>query len=250
MATATTAVTTPNSLNVTYRSVLEGGPGENRNPAITPLLELSLNQTHAQGAYLYRLNREEGQLDLAFWRGLQPSAIGLFEAQLTGATARWYFDLGAPTVIEREAWLDWRFHSFPEFIQNRFEAVVSVPLIDSGRLAGLANFARRAAGPLVPRDVTFLRSLSLPLGALLAASGARVRLETEVEHLAQQLADRKILERAKGILQARNSWSEEEAYLHLRRSSRRRRVAMREVAREVIDGSRSQSVEEAAGRVA
>jgi AmiR/NasT family two-component response regulator len=49
------------------------------------------------------------------------------------------------------------------------------------------------------------------------------------------LADRKLLDRAKGLLQASFQWTEEEAYLHLRRTSRQRRTPMRDIAREVID---------------
>ena len=52
--------------------------------------------------------------------------------------------------------------------------------------------------------------------------------------LNRRLADRKLLERAKGLLQTRFRWTEEQAYLHLRNISRRRRTPMREIAQEVI----------------
>jgi len=42
-------------------------------------------------------------------------------------------------------------------------------------------------------------------------------------------------DRAKGLLQVSYQWTEEEAYLHLRRTSRQRRQPMREIAREIID---------------
>jgi AmiR/NasT family two-component response regulator len=64
---------------------------------------------------------------------------------------------------------------------------------------------------------------------------ARVKLEYEVEELSRKLADRKLFDRAKGLLQVNYQWSEEEAYLHLRRTSRQRRQPMREIAREIID---------------
>ena len=76
-------------------------------------------------------------------------------------------------------------------------------------------------------------SLSLPLGTLLIASTLRERLEKA----AQDLADRKILERAKGLLQARFQWTEEEAYLRIRRLSRRCRTPMRDIAQLVIESS-------------
>jgi AmiR/NasT family two-component response regulator len=81
-----------------------------------------------------------------------------------------------------------------------------------------------------------LIGLSLPLGTLLVASTLRDRLQKAT----QLLADRKLLERAKGLLQARFQWTEEEAYLRIRRASRRWRTPMREIAQLVIE-SRAES---------
>jgi AmiR/NasT family two-component response regulator len=60
-------------------------------------------------------------------------------------------------------------------------------------------------------------------------------LRREIEKLTQKLAARKILERAKGILQAEFGWTEEEAYFHVRRLSRRNRIPMWEIAVNVIE---------------
>ena len=48
------------------------------------------------------------------------------------------------------------------------------------------------------------------------------------------LEARKIIERAKGILQHRNGLTEEDAYLRLRNESRRLRRPMRELAEAII----------------
>jgi GAF domain-containing protein len=137
--------------------------------------------------------------------------------------------------LDRDAWSDWRLERFPEFLRNRFQAAASVPLLEGGEAVGVVNICRLTAAAYQPREAAFLRSLSLPLGARLAHSMARVKLESEVEALSRKLADRKLLDRAKGLLQASNQWTEEEAYLHLRRTSRQRRTPMRDVAREIID---------------
>jgi AmiR/NasT family two-component response regulator len=79
--------------------------------------------------------------------------------------------------------------------------------------------------------LSFLLSLSLPLGALLNGEAVRQRLERAT----QLLADRKVLARAKGVLQANLGWTEEEAYLHIRRLSRQSGVPMRDIARQVIE---------------
>jgi uroporphyrinogen-III synthase len=69
------------------------------------------------------------------------------------------------------------------------------------------------------------------------------RLESEVSLLSDQLETRKLVERAKGILQREMGLDEENAYLTLQRQSRQRRMTMKEVAEAIVlsdDVKRSQ----------
>jgi hypothetical protein len=134
-------------------------------------------------------------------------------------------------VLYERASDDWRFESLPEFRQHRFQGVVSIPLQDTGEVVGVANFCRSHQSTLPPRELSFLLSLSLPLGALVNSEAVRQRLERAT----QLLADRKVLARAKGVLQSNLGWTEEEAYLHIRRLSRQSGVPMRDIARQVIE---------------
>ena len=52
--------------------------------------------------------------------------------------------------------------------------------------------------------------------------------------LREQLETRKLVERAKGLLQSRHQLTEEEAYLRLRNESRRLRRPMKELAEAII----------------
>jgi K+-sensing histidine kinase KdpD len=62
----------------------------------------------------------------------------------------------------------------------------------------------------------------------------RERLESEKSVLSGQLEARKVLERAKGILQREMRISEEEAYRALQRQSQQMRKSMKEIAESVI----------------
>lgn len=79
------------------------------------------------------------------------------------------------------------------------------------------------------------------LGEQMGGVIAMSRLAAENAHLQErtvavqrELASRKLLERAKAILQQRYRISEEEAYLRLRNESRRRRRPLRELAELVL----------------
>jgi uroporphyrinogen-III synthase len=62
------------------------------------------------------------------------------------------------------------------------------------------------------------------------------RLEVENSQLNERLETRKILDRAKGILQRDLGVTEEEAYLTIQRQSRQRRKTKKEIAEAIVLG--------------
>jgi hypothetical protein len=194
--------------------------------AIVPLLEMALAQTNGNGAYVYAFDPGEPFARLAAWAGLAPTDADWRNLK----TPSHFLQRATAVVLHQRASDDWRFENLQEFRKFRFSGVVSIPLLDAGELVGVANFCRTLAAPLPPRELSFLLTLSLPLGALLNGEAVRERLERTT----QLLANRKVLARAKGVLQAKLGWTEEEANLHLRRLSRQNGTPLREIAREVI----------------
>ncbi|MEI9973698.1 MAG: ANTAR domain-containing protein [Ignavibacteriota bacterium] len=205
----------------------ESFPEPEGNP-IAPLLDLAILQAHAQGAYVYRFDRSGADATLVTFAGLPPASQGV-----PRRIAPLHSNRKTPVVLRSHAATDWRFVDFPEFQTARFDGVVSVPLLDSGETVGVANFCRVGDSPLGAAALSFLMSLSLPLGALVVASTLRDRLQKAN----QELADRKVFDRAKGLLQSYFQWTEEEAYLRIRRLSRRCRTPMRDIAQLVIESS-------------
>jgi two-component system, response regulator PdtaR len=63
------------------------------------------------------------------------------------------------------------------------------------------------------------------------------RLESEVSGLQDRLEVRKLLDRAKGLLQAEHGLTEPEAFRWIQKTSMDRRISMREVAQAVLDRS-------------
>lgn len=64
-----------------------------------------------------------------------------------------------------------------------------------------------------------------------------LRLRSELVVVNERLGTRKLIERAKGMLQAERGLDEQQAYAHLRRLSRQRRVRMSEIATDLLRGS-------------
>jgi uroporphyrinogen-III synthase len=72
------------------------------------------------------------------------------------------------------------------------------------------------------------------VGFLVGAEIEMARLEDVNSTLAEQLQTRKLVERAKGILQRDLGLSEEQAYLALQRQSRQKRRPMKEIAEAIV----------------
>ena len=64
------------------------------------------------------------------------------------------------------------------------------------------------------------------------------RLRRELRTTAERLGHRKEIERAKGILQVRQGWTEQEAYEYLRKLSRQRRRSLSDTAEQILRESR------------
>jgi AmiR/NasT family two-component response regulator len=72
-------------------------------------------------------------------------------------------------------------------------------------------------------------------------------LENEVADLAARFETRKLVDRAKGLLQAQLGMTEPEAFRWIQKTSMDRRLTMREVAQAVVDGTSAPKNEAEAG---
>jgi len=142
----------------------------------------------------------------------------------------WVAQHREPVVVFQEAFKDPRFLQFNELPEDRYEAFLSVPLLSRGRLVGVMNLQHREPHVYSPRDIRLISTV----GFLAGAEIEMARLESENSDLSQRLETRKLVERAKGILQRELGLTEEQAYLSIQRQSRQKRKTMKEVAEAIV----------------
>ena len=119
---------------------------------------------------------------------------------------------------------DMAFENLPEVLQCGFRSTLLFPFHGEYDLLGFLTLGRRSGDLFDPQSIRDAQPLAGIVAALL-----------ERDALQQAMKERKIVERAMGIVQRREGLSEEKAYLYLRNTSRRRRIPMAEVAREVVE---------------
>jgi len=144
----------------------------------------------------------------------------------------WVAEHRQPVAVGCHAFEDPRFQVFNEIPEDHYEAFLSVPVLCRGRLVAVINLQHRH-----PHEHSWSEiQLVSTVGFLVGAEIALARLESENSELFERLETRKVLDRAKGILQRDLGISEEEAYLTIQKQSRQRRKSKRELAEAIVLG--------------
>jgi len=144
----------------------------------------------------------------------------------------WVAEHREPVALAANASDDPRFKLFKNLPEDRFEALLSTPILCASKMVGVINLQHRHSYQHTLNEVRLLSTI----GYLVGAEVERARLENENAQLAGRLEARKAVERAKGILQRDMRVGEEEAYRMMQRESRQRRKSMLEIAEAILLG--------------
>jgi uroporphyrinogen-III synthase len=178
--------------------------------------------------FLYVL--EENELVLRASKNPHPGIIDHLGIRMGQGITGWVAKHMEPVSIDSGALRDPRFQSFKDLPEDQFEAFLSVPILARGRLVGVINVQHRNSHHYTQWEV---QTISM-LGFLVGAKIEMARLESEKNVLSGQLESRKLVERAKGMLQRELGIDEEQAYRMMQKESRQRRKNMREIAEAII----------------
>lgn len=178
--------------------------------------------------FLYTL--EGDKLVLRASRNPHAEEVDRLKLSIGQGVTGWVAEHREPVAIPERASEDPRFRAFVSLPEDRFEAMLCVPIICANRVVGVLNLQHRE-----PYQHSELEQRVLAtVGILVGAEIERARLETENSELTDRLETRKMVEKAKGILQRDLGLSEEDAYRNMQRESRQRRRSMREIAEAIL----------------
>jgi uroporphyrinogen-III synthase len=192
------------------------------------IIEVVAEAVHCDSCFIYVLEKDH----LVLRASKNPHAdvvdrVGLAVGEgITG----WVAAHNKPVAISSNASDDRRFTKVGNLPEDRFEAFLSVPVLCRGKLVGVINVQHRAPHSHTRREIKLITTL----GYLVGAEIELARMEFEKSQLSDQLETRKLMERAKGILQRDMGLDEEAAYIALQKQSRQRRKPLRELAEAII----------------
>ncbi|MBO0910269.1 MAG: GAF and ANTAR domain-containing protein [Acidobacteria bacterium] len=216
------------SVDVLHHTVSRIAAADGFHEVLDRVLDFAVELVKCDSCFLYVL--EGADLVLRASKNPHQELVDSLKLRLGQGITGWVAEHREPVAVSREAYKDPRFKCFNELPEDRYEAFLSVPLLSRGRLVGVMNLQHRSPHTHTPRDIRLLSTI----GFLVGAEIEMARLETANSDLSQQLETRKLVERAKGILQRDLGLTEEQSYLSIQRQSRQKRRTMKEIAEAIV----------------
>jgi signal transduction protein with GAF and PtsI domain len=201
------------------------------------LIGLVVAVTDCDACLVYLLDESAGEIVLCASQLPHSTEIGNIRMKIGEGVTGWVAQHRSVVTLSSRAASDPRFKSFVCLPEDTYEAFLSVPLITSGEVIGVINVHHKRSRQHTAEEVALLTHLAEQMGGAIAKArllDENARLISETLEMKRLLEARKIIERAKGILQHRDGLTEEEAYLHLRGESRRLRRPMKDLGEAII----------------
>jgi len=215
-------------VNVLHHTVTRIASADGFHQALDRVLDFAVELVKCDSCFIYVLSGED--LILRASKNPHQELLDRLKLRIGQGITGWVAEHREPVAVFKEAYKDPRFQRFNELPEDRYEAFLSVPLFSRGRLVGVMNLQHGDPHVYTEREIGLLATV----GSLAGAEIELARLESQNTELSQQLETRKIVERAKGILQRDLGLTEEQAYLSIQRQSRQKRKTMKEISEAII----------------
>jgi len=114
--------------------------------------------------------------------------------------------------------------------KEKLVSMLSVPMMTKTKAVGVINCYTTTSYRFTKSDIDLVSSVANQ--AAVAIENTELLVKTKI--VQEELASRKAIERAKGILMKEQNLTEEKAYSLIRKSSMNKRVGMKEIAEAII----------------
>lgn len=201
------------------------------------IVGLTVQVTDCDACLVYLIDSVSGEIVLRASQLPHAAELGTLRMRMGEGVTGWVAEHKSVVALSSNASRDQRFKRFQGLVEDTYEAFLSVPLVSGGDVIGVINVHHRESHAHNPEEISLLTFVGEQMGGAIAKSRLaeeNARLLEETLEMKRQLETRKLVERAKGILQYKYNLTEEEAYLRLRNESRRLRRPMRDLAEAII----------------
>lgn len=197
---------------------------------LSRFIQVVIHIIPADSCLIYFYDKESKQLTLVGSKKPHQKAVGTITMQEGEGITGWVAQHKQTVAIEKKAYEDSRFKFFKQLPEDNYESFLSVPIIDETGVVGVINFQNKSPQEFSQEQIKTIESLV----KIVASAFAMTVLTRKVTKLENQLQERKIIEKAKGVLMKSRGVTEEEAFRLIRSEAMNKRKSMREIAEAIL----------------
>lgn len=194
------------------------------------IVEIATEITKADSCLIYVLDTKKRELILRASKNPHHDLFKKIKIKLGEGITGWVAREKKAVAISQGANKDSRFKYFRSLPEDRFEAFLSVPIVNRQGVCGVINIQHKKKHQHSQMEINLLTAT----GRLLGGAVENALLIEESLVLKESLQIRKLIEKAKGILMKKGNIVEDEAYKILQKESMDSRRTLKEVAEAVI----------------
>ena len=201
------------------------------------VIGLTVQASDCDACLVYLIDHSSDEIVLRASQVPHANDLGNLRIKIGEGITGWVAEHKSVVALPANAASDARFKRFQTLVEDTYQAFLSVPIVSGGELIGVINVHHRSSHDHSSEEISTLIFIGEQLGVTISRNlleEENARLLEETQEMKRELETRKLMERAKGILQQNHNITEEEAYLRLRNQSRRLRRPIRELAEAII----------------
>jgi len=200
------------------------------NSFLTRFIEIIQEIIPADSCLIYFYDIDTKNFILIGSKSPHPKEIGNIVMKEGEGITGWVAKNKQTVAIEKESYKDVRFKPFKELPEDTYESFLSVPIIDKEEVVGVINLQNKLPYKFSDEQVETVESLV----KIVASAFANVVLEKRISHLENKLEERKVVEKAKGVLMKIKNMSEDEAFSFIRTEAMKKRKTLKDIAEAIL----------------
>ena len=197
---------------------------------LSQLMKLILKFVPVDSCFIYIYDETENDLILMASKKPHVNQLGKIKLKKGEGITGWVAEKQKTVVLNKKSYKDKRFKSFNELPEDMYEAFLSVPITYKSGSIGVINLQNKNKYVFKKEQIETLEAIV----KIVSAGFATVVLQKKVDLLENQLGERKLIEKAKGILMEKNNLSESEAYSLIRQEAMKKRKSKSDIAEAII----------------
>jgi len=161
------------------------------------IVGLTVQVTQCDACLVYLIEPKSGEIVLRASQMPHARALGKIRMKPGEGIAGWVAENGSVVSLSSRASQDRRFRHFPALIEDTYEALLSLPIINGGGVIGVINVHHRLPREHPPDEVALFKFVGEQMGAAIARamlSEEHARLVEENRGIQSQLSRGKVVE--------------------------------------------------------